>query len=298
MRSAILLSATMLVAIAGSASAQTAADDDRFKPRVYGSLGVTPAYQGGTVELYQPESETDTSTVTRVVEPVEPSVTTLINAPVTYTETGVVKAQHFKQGDLSETEYQALLNEADRVRAYQGTSATTASSTISPAYEIQLYETAPTTTTVTEPVQSAAISTAHSVAKGDTLYNISKRYGTTVAALQDANGLSGTAISLGQTLTIPGNAIPQQSLNTTMAQPIFASAPVQQGYVTRRVVQPVSTSPNSSVYAVLKKDTLYSISRRTCVSVGDLISTNSLSNPNALTPGQRLTLPSGHCLTK
>lgn len=46
-------------------------------------------------------------------------------------------------------------------------------------------------------------SRSHKVAKGDTLYNISNRYGTSVSALQKANNISGTNIRLGQTLRIP-----------------------------------------------------------------------------------------------
>jgi hypothetical protein len=42
----------------------------------------------------------------------------------------------------------------------------------------------------------------HTVAKGDTLYNISKRYGTTVEAIQRLNGLTGTGISIGQILRV------------------------------------------------------------------------------------------------
>ena len=303
MRSVFLISAAITLTLAGAASAQTTdLSDDRFKPRVYGNLGAAqPAYQGITVEIYQPEATptTTSSTITRVVEPVEPSVTSMINAPVVYDENGVMQAQHFKQSDLTPEQYEALLNEADRVRTYQDTSyesttydAASTADTYNGAYEIDLY--APQTT-----VNSAPITTTmslHTVVKGDTLYSLSKRFGTSVAAIQDENGLSGTILSLGQALRIPAASIPAQSLNATMAQPIFASAPVQQGYVTRRVVQPVSTSATPSNYAVLPKDTLYAISRRTCVSPADLISANSLANPNQLTPGQLLTLPSGHCL--
>jgi LysM repeat protein len=317
MRSVLMISAALSLTLAGAASAQTAElDDDRFKPRVYGNLGVVaPVYQQGTVEIYQPETTSQTATqitggtITRVVEPVAPTITTQIQAPVTYTTGEVVKAQHYKQGDLSDAEYQALLDEADRVRAYQGISnreaqAVGVSETYEGAYEVDLYapaaETTPASAISAIPSGMATVTTTtlHEVVKGDTLYNVSKRFGTTVAALQDENGLSGTNISLGQTLRIPGNSIPVQSLNTTMAQPIFASAPVQQGYITRRVVQPVSVSTTPANYAVLPKDTLYGISRRTCVSPADLISANSLSNPNQLKPGQMLNLPSGHCLAK
>ncbi len=41
------------------------------------------------------------------------------------------------------------------------------------------------------------------VERGDTLFNLSRRYGTSVAAIQNANGLSGDLIKIGQTLVIP-----------------------------------------------------------------------------------------------
>ncbi len=43
----------------------------------------------------------------------------------------------------------------------------------------------------------------HTVAKGENLYRISLRYGTSVSALQQANGLNDTTIYPGQVLTIP-----------------------------------------------------------------------------------------------
>lgn len=45
--------------------------------------------------------------------------------------------------------------------------------------------------------------TNHLVKKGDTLYGLARRYGTTVSAIQRANGLSGTLIRDGKTLKIP-----------------------------------------------------------------------------------------------
>ena len=43
----------------------------------------------------------------------------------------------------------------------------------------------------------------YNVVKGDTLYSIAKRYGTTVAKLKEVNGLSTNIISIGQELVIP-----------------------------------------------------------------------------------------------
>jgi LysM repeat protein len=43
----------------------------------------------------------------------------------------------------------------------------------------------------------------HTVAVGDTLYDIAARYGTTVQAIMEANGLTSTRLNVGQQLTIP-----------------------------------------------------------------------------------------------
>jgi LysM repeat protein len=43
----------------------------------------------------------------------------------------------------------------------------------------------------------------HIVKKGDTLYGLSRRYKTSVSAIQKRNGLKGTTIRNGATLIIP-----------------------------------------------------------------------------------------------
>lgn len=44
---------------------------------------------------------------------------------------------------------------------------------------------------------------SHQVRKGDTLYALAKKYGTSVGTIQKANGISGSVIRLGETLRIP-----------------------------------------------------------------------------------------------
>ena len=43
----------------------------------------------------------------------------------------------------------------------------------------------------------------HTVVKGNTLYSLGRRYGTSVGAIQRANGIRGTTIRIGQKLRIP-----------------------------------------------------------------------------------------------
>ena len=43
----------------------------------------------------------------------------------------------------------------------------------------------------------------HTIVKGDTLWGLSRKYGTTVSAIQRANGLKDTNLRIGRTLLIP-----------------------------------------------------------------------------------------------
>lgn len=52
------------------------------------------------------------------------------------------------------------------------------------------------------PITVSANATTHEVVKGDTLYSLSKKYNTTVEALQKLNNLKGVDISLGQILKV------------------------------------------------------------------------------------------------
>lgn len=339
-----ILSGVAAAALLGStafAQAQSTETDPRFMPRIYGSTAVVGVDygQGATITesaVTTPATTTATTTqpivtysqgtkIVRVVEPVTQDFQSTISAPVIHSDAGIVKAQHFKQGDLSATEYQALLDEADRIRAYQvtnenytgvsysATQGAVQSAPVETSYEIELFdntiynEAGPVVsdqaviyqeTSSILPATTSLTSKTHKVVKGDTLYNLSKRYDVAIGALTLLNNLKGNNIGIGQVLRLPSSPITVSENNRvaplTMAS---TSSPIsQQSTVTLvRNVEPVP-GQNSGVYAVLPKDTLYSISRRACVKVGDLIAKNGITNPNTLQPGQRLTMPAGHCL--
>ncbi|HBI04359.1 MAG TPA: cell wall hydrolase [Paenibacillaceae bacterium] len=64
--------------------------------------------------------------------------------------------------------------------------------------------TIPGTTTTTPAPAPTTQNTTYKVVAGDSLYNISRQFNTTIDALKQANNLTGDAIYIGQTLTIPG----------------------------------------------------------------------------------------------
>ncbi len=107
----------------------------------------------------------------------------------------------------------------------------------------------------------AADSGCHVVQPGENLTQIAARYGVTVAAIVQANGLvSADLIYVGQCLKIPGKQ---------PAQPA--------GCVTTHVVK--------------NGEYLKAIAARYKVTVDAIVRANNLRNPNLIYPGQRLRIP-------
>lgn len=97
---------------------------------------------------------------------------------------------------------------------------------------------------------------SHTVASGDSLWSIARKYGVSVGDLQRWNSLSGSSIRSGQKLKLAGGS--------------------------KRVA-------SASTYKVRSGDTLWAIARRNGVSVADLKKWNRLRS-NTVKVGQRLTV--------
>jgi LysM repeat protein len=107
----------------------------------------------------------------------------------------------------------------------------------------------------------------HVVQPGENLYRIALRYGTTIMALANANGISDpTQIRVGQTLVIPGG---------TGTPAVSPSSPPSAG----------------QTHTVRPGETLSAIARRYGVSVWVLARANNLANPSLIVPGQVLVIP-------
>jgi len=117
----------------------------------------------------------------------------------------------------------------------------------------------------------AAAGGTHVVRSGENLFRIALRYGVTVQALAELNGIYNPGnVVVGQKLVIPGSA----------ATPSVAYQP-----------QHASTT-----HAVQRGETLSAIARRYGVSLWTLVQSNNISNPALILPGQVLVVPSGGSL--
>jgi LysM repeat protein len=94
----------------------------------------------------------------------------------------------------------------------------------------------------------------YTVQKGDSLYTIAKKFGTTMDELVNLNGLTDTTLQIGQRLMVPAS------------------------------IQPM-------VYVVKPGDSLYTIARRFDVTVDAIVKLNSIKNPTLIRPGQELMIP-------
>ena len=136
----------------------------------------------------------------------------------------------------------------------------------------------------------------HEVQAGDTLYSISKKYGVSVSAIQEANGFSDNGIKVGQKIKIP---------DATVSASATASVPAQTSKTVAASSNPPAVSESSSsaaaktsansdgTYIVQKGETWFGISKKHGISVADLQKLNGVGSDAALKVGQKIKVPGG-----
>ncbi|GGK64640.1 LysM peptidoglycan-binding domain-containing protein [Rufibacter glacialis] len=113
------------------------------------------------------------------------------------------------------------------------------------------------------PVSSATqpASGAHTIAPGETLYSISRKYGVSVQDLQTWNSLGTGAISIGQKLTV--------------------SAPVSENAAQTETTAPAPATPTDTVtHKVAPGESMYGISRKYGVTLQEIMEWNNKTDYN------------------
>ncbi len=126
------------------------------------------------------------------------------------------------------------------------------------------------------PVIAQGDGQTHVVQPGENLYRISLRYGTTISALVQANGIvNPNLIFVGQVLTIPGSGTGDGDTGDD------DSGGDDNG----------DTGDTTTVYIVQRGDNLYRIALRFGTTIANLVSLNNIPNPNLIFVGQRIIVP-------
>lgn len=160
------------------------------------------------------------------------------------------------------------------------------------------------------------VNDTYTVARGDSLWSIAKRFNVGVNEIKNANNLKSNLISVGQQLVIPGAAPSDQTNVTYVVQEgdsLWSIANANNTtvdelanlndlgtntiYVGQALQIPntgssgTTTPDTQTTYVVQKGDTLYSIALKYGTTPNVIIRKNNLKN-NTLTVGQTLTIPS------
>ncbi len=124
----------------------------------------------------------------------------------------------------------------------------------------------------------SASASLHTVAPGDTLYNISRRYSMSVADLRNLNSLQDDTVKLGQVLKVIGTS------STAVASATDSSALRPASYS-----RPAPASAAVAVdYIVQRGDTVFSIARKFGVAHTDILRWNNPEQLANLQPGQKV----------
>jgi LysM repeat protein len=158
---------------------------------------------------------------------------------------------------------------------------------------------APATTAAAAP--AAVQGATYAVKSGDSLWKIAKANNSTVAAIKQANSLSGDALKVGQKLTIPATA--QAAATTTPAAPVTAAATAAPAAITTVSAKaaPASTEfmqpgkyvdNNQTIHIVDFNESPALIAKKYGVKTDDLMKANNITDPRKVHYGQRLVIPS------
>ena len=168
--------------------------------------------------------------------------------------------------------------------------------------------------------ETPTLTNFYTVKQGDTLYSIAKKYNVSVNDIINANNLTTTNLSIGQTITIPTDTetkvpTPQpteqeytiytvksgdslysiaQKYNTTMQKIIdLNNLSTTLLSIGQKLKIPTTTSSQVINYTVKSGDNLYTIAKKYNTTVNELMEFNNLKT-NLLSVGQTIKIPSSN----
>ncbi len=131
---------------------------------------------------------------------------------------------------------------------------------------------------------------SHTVAPGDTLWDIASTYGVPLGALAKLNNVGADAIiHPRQTLALPG-------ADAGLGETVADTASPSQDTPAPADATPKATSSGPSTHTVSAGESPWSIANRWGVSVDDLLAVNAMTRGDVIRVGQTLTMP-GHGTT-
>lgn len=120
----------------------------------------------------------------------------------------------------------------------------------------------------------------YQVKSGDTLWGIAKRFGTTIKALEIANGINArNYIYAGQRLVIPSKQTSAPAASAPVTTPTTA---------TKSTAQAAANS--TQTYTVKSGDTLSAIAKKYATTVSKLVNINGIKNPSRIYVGQKIVI--------
>lgn len=163
---------------------------------------------------------------------------------------------------------------------------------------------------------------SHTVRRGDTLYDIARKYGTTISSLKQANGMNGSTIRVGQTLRLPNRFNGKTTQTASAASVTMTPYKIRSGDTLSEIAERFRTSltavkranpsvratrlkvgqtiniPGTGFAAVSKPDvhvvrrgeSLWNIARRYGLTVNRILDLNGLKRNAVIKPGQVLRL--------
>jgi LysM repeat protein len=119
---------------------------------------------------------------------------------------------------------------------------------------------------------------SHTVTKGDTLYEIAKKYHVSVSQLKEHNNLKSNKLKIGTQLTVPESALPEKKRDVTATSS------------SRRDKQSVQAK-EGNYHTVSKGDTLSKIARKYSIPQSELVEMNNMKT-SRLKVGQEVLIKS------